>query len=145
VLTAFLRELEHRYINTNPYHTFKHGCDVFHTVYRYMSTLGFTDHFESIEVFAVLVGALAHDVGHLGVNNLFLVKSKDSLALLHNDRSPLENMHCTILYDILRNEETDIFATLSDPDWRQARKVILTAILATDMAVHFESVSKLKV
>ena len=34
-----------------------------------------------------------------GVNNVFLVKSKSILAIQHNDRSPLENMHCAILYE----------------------------------------------
>jgi hypothetical protein len=37
---------------------------------------------------ALLVGSLAHDVGHPGVNNVYLVKAKHELALQHNDRSP---------------------------------------------------------
>jgi hypothetical protein len=145
VFQAFLKEVENRYINTNPYHNYKHGCDVFHTHYRYMTIIGFAEFFTKVEIFASLVGALAHDIGHLGVNNLFLVKSLDPLALLHNDRSPLENMHCTILYEILRKEETNIFMNLSHMQWRQVRNVILTSILGTDMGVHFEAVSKLKV
>jgi hypothetical protein len=34
---------------------------------------------------------------------------------------------------------------LSDPEWREARKIILTAILGTDMSHHFEQISKAQV
>jgi 3',5'-cyclic-nucleotide phosphodiesterase len=96
-------------------------------------------------VFSVLVGALAHDVGHPGLNNLFLVKSKHELAMSHNDRSPLENMHCVVLYEILSKEATNIFVGFENNQWRDARKVILTIILGTDMSHHFEQISKTQV
>ena len=144
-LQSFLRDIESRYVNSNPYHNYKHGCDVFHTVYRFLTVVGLSEVFSPLENFALLVAALAHDVGHLGVNNLFLVKAKDELAFAHNDRSPLENMHCTVLYDILRKKESNIFMNLTETQWRQARKIILTSILGTDMAMHFETVSKLQV
>jgi hypothetical protein len=85
--------------------------------------------FSNLEIFAVLVAALGHDVGHPGVNNIFLVKAKDDLALRHNDKSPLENMHCSLLYEILSKPNSNIFAGLSESQWRESRKVILTTIL----------------
>jgi len=98
--------------------------------------------FTELELFAVLVGAIAHDVGHPGVNNVFLVNSKHELALKHNDKSPLENMHCVKLYEILAKESTNIFVNLREEQWREARKIILTIILGTDMSHHFEQISK---
>ena len=144
-MQSFLRDVERNYVNSNPYHNFKHGFDVFHTTYRYLMIVGLVDVLSTVELFAVLVAALAHDVGHPGTNNMYLVKSKDRLAYLYNDRSPLEHMHCTTLYEILRSESSNIFASLNESQWRQARKVIISTILGTDMALHFETVSKLKV
>jgi hypothetical protein len=36
---------------------------------------------------------ILHDFQHGGVSNDFLVQSSDPLALLYNDRSPMENHH----------------------------------------------------
>jgi hypothetical protein len=36
---------------------------------------------------------ILHDFQHGGLSNDFLVQSSDPLALLYNDRSPLENHH----------------------------------------------------
>ncbi len=49
----------------------------------------------------MILAGLAHDVGHPGVNNPFLILSKHDLALRYNDKSPLENMHASVLYEIL--------------------------------------------
>ena len=97
----FLKELSHVYIAENSYHNFKHGVDVCHTSYRLLMGPNLNDVFTELELFSVLVGAIAHDVGHPGLNNAYLVNSKNELALKHNDKSPLENMHCVKLYEIL--------------------------------------------
>ena len=87
-----------------------------------------TGQFSNLEVFSVLVAALSHDVGHPGVNNIFLIKAKAELALRHNDQSPLENMHCSLLYEILGKKESNIFAGFTEAQWRESRKIILTTI-----------------
>lgn len=142
VFRAFLIELSNRYINSNTYHNYKHGVDVCFTCYRLATIPGLTSVFSALEVFSLLVGALAHDVGHPGLNNVYLIKAKHDLAIRHNDRSPLENMHCTVLYEIASKEGLNIFMGLADKDWREARKTIITIILGTDMSHHFEQISK---
>lgn len=145
VFRNFLTEISGRYINSNTYHNYSHGVDVCHTTYRLIMIPQLNVVFTPIEVLSLLVGALAHDVGHPGINNLFLVKSKHELALQHNDRSPLENMHCVVLYEILQKKESNIFVNLSESEWRESRKIILTIILGTDMSHHFEQISKTQV
>lgn len=142
VFQSFVGEIASRYIDTNTYHNFKHGVDVCHTTYRLLMLTSLDKVLSSLEVFSLLVGALAHDVGHPGINNMYMVKSKHELALAHNDRSPLENMHCVVLYEVLRSTQSNVFVNLKDAQWRDARKVILTVILATDMQHHFEQISK---
>jgi hypothetical protein len=40
-----------------------------------------------------------------GVNNDFLVKTLDPLALLYNDRSPMENHHVASAFQLLLGDE----------------------------------------
>lgn len=139
---SFLKELGSRYINSNTYHNFHHGCDVCHTSFRLVTTSHLTHVLSSLEVFSLLVAAIGHDVGHPGLNNVYLVKAKHSLALLHNDVSPLENMHCFVLYEVLGKSDHNIFVNLTEAQWREARKIIIKVILGTDMSHHFEQISK---
>lgn len=139
----FTKEIATRYIE-NSYHNFKHGCDVLHAVYNLMIMSNLHNACSTLEVFSLLTAALAHDVGHLGLNNVYLVKAKHKLALRHNDKSPLENMHCAVLYEVLGKTEANIFATLTESQWRESRKIILTCILGTDMSHHFEQISKVQ-
>lgn len=143
-LRSFFTTIAGRYIN-NTYHNYKHGCDVCFTSYRLLTIPNLNHVFSQLEVFSVLTGAIAHDVGHPGLNNLFLTKSKHELAIKHNDRSPLENMHCVVLYEILGKDESNIFSNLEEKQWRESRKIILTIILGTDMSHHFEQISKTQV
>ena len=53
------------------------------------------------------------------------------LALLHNDKSPLENMHCAVLYEMLRQPNLNIFVNLTEQQWRDSRKIINHCILDT--------------
>lgn len=53
-------------------------------------------------------------------------------------------MHAATVFDILKIGKHNLFANLSNADWITARKVILEAILATDMTKHFELITKFK-
>lgn len=140
----FLVEIESRYQN-NTYHNYRHGWDVCFTSFRTLTVSQLSSAFTPLEMFSLLIASLSHDVGHLGVNNLFLVKAKNELAIIHNDRSPLENMHCNVLYEVLGQPQTNILKGLTDKQWREARKIMLTIILATDMSFHFGQISKTQV
>ena len=139
----FTKEISARYIQ-NRYHNFKHGCDVLHATYNLTFTSNLHSACSTLELFALLTAALAHDVGHPGVNNIYLVKSKHKLAIRHNDKSPLENMHCAVLYEILGKSELNIFSGLSESQWRDTRKIIIACILGTDMLYHMDQVKKVQ-
>ena len=46
---------------------------------------------------------------------------------------------------VVMQAESNIFVNLTEAQWRESRKVILFAILGTDMAHHFEQISKTQV
>jgi cAMP-specific phosphodiesterase 4 len=141
IFSAWWEAVDKNYL-PNPYHNFHHGCDVAYTVYRLIKDSRVFIVLSQLEVFALMTASLAHDIGHPGVNNGYLIASKHKFALTHNDRSPLENMHCAVIYEILTQSKTNIFLSLDQIQWVEARKIILTCILGTDMAHHFEQISK---
>lgn len=104
-LWNFVARIETGY-NDNPYHNFRHAVDVTHTVYRYVTMTEPRTHVTHVEKFALLVAALSHDLDHPGVNNAFLVNTKDRLATLYNDSSVLENSHIAFLYDLIATRQT---------------------------------------
>ena len=51
-----------------------------------------------------LTAALAHDVGHWGYNNGWLVATHDPLAVAYHYTSPLESMHAAKALQLLATE-----------------------------------------
>jgi len=91
----------------------------------------------------LLIAALGHDLGHLGVNNAFLIESSHELAVMYNDRSPLENMHCSKLFQIVSQPEANVFDGMSRDTYKEIRKGMIAAILHTDVTKHTEMVKEL--
>lgn len=103
------------------------------------------EYFSVSDRFALLMAAVCHDVGHPGHNNPFLVESNDPLALKYNDKSPLENMHCAIMFETgFIDHNTAIFHKCTKQTYMYVRRVSIEAILHTDMVHHFPMVSELK-
>jgi hypothetical protein len=145
VFRDFIKELSHQYVSENPYHNFYHAVDVMHTTNFLLRTIGLDSVLTDFEIFGTLLAAIAHDVGHPGLNNSYLVKSKSKLAMQFNDLSPLENMHCSLLFEIMSNPKFDIMSNFSEESWRDVRKLVVKSILGTDMVHHFEHIRKTQV
>jgi len=134
-LRHFVTAAEQEY-PANPFHNFAHAVDVVQGVAKILQ-LTCSDLFLSeLEQYALLIAAVAHDIGHPGVNNGFLSEVGHELALQYNDRSPLENMHCARLYSIVANRETNVFAQLTKVQYKEVRKQCIETILHTDMMGH---------
>ncbi|CAD7960326.1 unnamed protein product [Amoebophrya sp. A120] len=98
------------------------------------------------EVLAGLFAAAIHDYQHPGVSNAFLVRTKHPIALRYNDSAILENHHvAAAFYLMLENSpEYDIFATLNEKQYAEARKIVIQMVLATDTSAHFAELSSFK-
>ncbi len=53
----------------------------------------------------VCVTQIIHDYEHRGVNNDYLIRMSDSLAVLYNDRSPMENHHLAAAFQLINTPE----------------------------------------
>mmetsp|Transcript_54188 Transcript_54188/g.129072 ORF Transcript_54188/g.129072 Transcript_54188/m.129072 type:complete len:1134 (+) Transcript_54188:102-3503(+) len=136
-IAGFIKAVESEYLSV-PYHSWYHAVDVAHAMYRVLILFRAEAYLTGLEQFAMVVSAVAHDVGHPGVNNGFLVSTGHELALRYNDRSPLENMHCASLFQIAGRLHCNIFAMLTKKEFMDVRKVCIEAIMSTDNAHHFQ-------
>jgi 3',5'-cyclic-nucleotide phosphodiesterase len=139
------------------YHNFRHAVDVLQSVFYFLVQIGTLPPYpvgatapplaqdkspvalllKPFEALTLLISAIGHDVGHPGVNNMFLVKLNAPLAQLYNDQSVLEAFHCAAYSQILRRHWPTVFAD------RGLRKLMISSILATDMGVHSDYMGQL--
>lgn len=94
------------------------------------------------DILAMYMACIGHDVGHVGLNNAHLIKTGHELALFYNDKAPLENMHARVLFETLRRPGHQFLSHRSAHDNETIREKVVEAVLATDMARHFEFVDR---
>lgn len=141
---AFMDAAEAGYIRSNPYHNWFHAVDVSHGVWRLSQLCRLSAIVSGHEYLALILSAVCHDIGHMGLNNTFLMETSHPLALTYNDRSPLENMSCARMFAILAMPACAMFGCLTGEQYREARKVCIEAILHTDNAQHFSIVKEVQ-
>lgn len=142
-LQNFLVTVRSRYLD-NPFHNFHHAFSVLHCTYlllkqrRGVCPLG-----HSVTTY-MLVAAVCHDLGHPGNTNDFEINSMSQLATKYNQQSVLENFHCSVTLQILRDPKCNIFKSLDRAGVLKMKTVVISLILATDMKHHFSMQSKLR-
>eukprot|EP01018_Ginkgo_biloba_P017769 Gb_02192 [translate_table: standard] len=135
-----------QYRATVPYHNFRHACDVLHATYLILTLVEAGKLLNDLEMLALALAALCHDVDHPGLTNAFLVNCNDPLAIRYNGISVLENHHAsTAIKTLLAYESTNILSNLTDAEQRQVRKLMVDIIIATDMGQHAEIMDRLEV
>lgn len=145
-LKKFLTSVEHGYNRSNFYHNSIHAADVTaSTLFLIQKGLSRCRNLVDLDVFALVVAAICHDIGHPGLNNAFLVATGHELSFKYNDQSCLENMHCNKSFVILNTEGCRIAEYLSKADYQRFRKNMVLAILSTDLQVHFDKLVEFKV
>ena len=93
----------------------------------------------------LVVGCLAHDLGHPGLTNQYLINASSPLAITYNDISVLENYHAACCFRTAAEPAANIFYKLKKGVFQYIRQHIIELILATDMKQHFDFISHLRV
>ena len=141
-LDRFLQTTERSFGGT--YHNSAHTASVLHKTHMLFEHGGvknlLTDAPDKIPVFrlALYLAAIVHDFCHNGRTNLFLVDTRDPLALRYNDKSVLENFHLASAFQVMGHNNNSILETLEESTSRFVRAVMIDCVLATDMHKHFE-------
>ncbi|PNH04372.1 cAMP-specific 3',5'-cyclic phosphodiesterase 4C [Tetrabaena socialis] len=139
----FLLRVEQEY-NPNSYHNNTHASDVTQTAVVILESFKKqVQQISKLEHFSIIIAAAVHDLGHLGVNNDFLINSRHPRATMYNDKSVNENFHIGRAFAIARESpDLDIFSGFSLDDQKTIRKLMIETVLSTDMAVHFDLLSR---
>ena len=149
---TWVRNIEASYRQTIDYHNRAHATDVTQGV-GYILERGLSQELDDVEVFALICTAVAHDCGHPGKSNVFLVKTKSEKAKKWNNEAVNENEHveyaietfekCKVFGDdnSNSNSEDEDEEDESDDDGKNTMKetvyeILKTAILYTDMNKH---------
>eukprot|EP00440_Ansanella_granifera_P001983 gb/GFBE01002146.1/.p1 GENE.gb/GFBE01002146.1/~~gb/GFBE01002146.1/.p1 ORF type:complete len:516 (+),score=106.03 gb/GFBE01002146.1/:1-1548(+) len=154
-LMEFMKSVDKSYLDA-PYHNNAHAADVGMIMHWFFQAQYMQSLMTPLDHLLGLIGAMIHDVGHDGVNNVYHVKTQSELALRYNDRSPLENMHCALAFDLMNESEDKNWLKLFSKsfqgdesqkalDLRQyGRKVMIEMILSTDTTRHDALMTDLK-
>lgn len=102
---------------------------------------------------------MIHDYEHPGVNNNYLIKTQNDLALIYNDSSVLgriffsieirhfsvleENHHSSSVFKLLRDKRLNIWSNMSADEYRTFRSLVISLVLATDMANHASIIERM--
>jgi len=127
----FIIDVKEAYMD-NPYHCFRHAMDVYCQTYYMMTDLQAGLHMTQVDQLSLLLGALCHDTGHPGKNNLYQMNANTDLARLYGDVSTLEKHSCSIASELL--EKYSLLRNVVDS--AHARSFLIESILATDMVYH---------
>ncbi|OWZ24463.1 3'5'-cyclic nucleotide phosphodiesterase [Phytophthora megakarya] len=125
------------YYRSNSFHNFQHAFQVF-VAMHIMLRSECRRYFSGIEIFAMLIASLCHDIDHPGNTNDFELKMLSPMALTHNDDAVLERHHCRVTFIILNHKSAKILQHLDRERHKRVRQLIIACILATDMSKHFE-------
>uniref|UniRef100_A0A4W5K2W8 Phosphodiesterase n=1 Tax=Hucho hucho TaxID=62062 RepID=A0A4W5K2W8_9TELE len=128
-----------------PYHNWMHAFSVSHFCYLLCKNLELTNYLEDIEIFALFVSCMCHDLDHRGTNNSFQVASKSVLAGLYSSEgSVLERHHFAQAIAILNTQGCNIFEKFSRKDYQRMLDLMRDIILATDLAHHLRILKDLQ-
>ncbi|CAG0892095.1 unnamed protein product [Darwinula stevensoni] len=144
-LECFVKRLEAGYgLHKNPYHNNTHATDVTQTVHSILCQSSLATWLSHLEIFALLFAAMCHDYEHTGTTNDFHVITRSEVAYLYNDKSVLENYHLSQTFKLVSQRECNILGGLNSEEYREFRTLVIDAVLATDMATHFEQIATVR-
>ena len=139
-LRIFFITVHNNYHKNNSFHNYKHAWATMHLTFQILKK-GADQYLTSLDIMALLIAAVCHDLDHPGNNNAFEVATRSALAVTYSDDTVLERHHCSTALKLL--DEHDFMPGMMTNDKARLRKIITASIMATDMSQHFSLVDQL--
>ncbi|XP_016101675.1 dual 3',5'-cyclic-AMP and -GMP phosphodiesterase 11A-like [Sinocyclocheilus grahami] len=125
------------------YHNWRHAFNVCQCMFSMLTTAAFQETLTEMEILALIVGCICHDLDHRGTNNAFQAKTGSALSLLYGTSATLEHHHFNHAVMILQSEGHNIFSNLSSHEYGELMQLLKQSILATDLTLYFHTVAEL--
>ncbi|CAB3408202.1 unnamed protein product [Caenorhabditis bovis] len=142
LLNRWILSIEAHYHAGNTYHNATHAADVLQATSFFLDSSSVATHVNENHAVAALLAAAVHDLDHPGRGNAYLINTRQSLAVLYNDNSILENHHIALAFQLTLQHNVNIFCHLTREEFMSMRHAMVEMVLATDISRHFEYLAK---
>lgn len=142
-LCRWLLTVKKNYRTDVKYHNWRHAFSVAQVMFSSIVTSGWWSGLGDTACLGLLVACLSHDLDHRGTNNDYQLAINSPLAKLYST-STLERHHLNQALILLNLEGNQILKNLSPEQYSSTLAVVEEAILATDLSLHFQHLSRLQ-
>lgn len=143
---GFIKAVQSGYLSELPYHNSTHAADVVQAFHYYLIGCEIKDSYNySLTDYAIcILSACIHDYQHPGRTNVFLMNTKNKLAVIYNDISVLENHHVASCFKLMYEKDSNFLENMPNDKFRKYRSLMIELVLATDFSKHFKELAKFK-
>ncbi|XP_059502095.1 cGMP-specific 3',5'-cyclic phosphodiesterase isoform X1 [Stegostoma tigrinum] len=137
VLCRWILSVKKNYRRHVAYHNWRHAFNTAQCMFAVLKSGKIQNKLTDLEILALIIATLSHDLDHRGVNNAFIKRSEHPLAQLYC-HSTMEHHHFDQCVMILNSPGNQILSGLSLDEYKMTLKMIEQAILATDLATYIK-------
>uniref|UniRef100_A0A8C2Z5P0 Phosphodiesterase n=1 Tax=Cyclopterus lumpus TaxID=8103 RepID=A0A8C2Z5P0_CYCLU len=143
-LCQWVLSVKKNYRKNVAYHNWRHAFNTAQSMFTLLKSGRLQNNLSDLEVLALMIATLSHDLDHRGVNNSYIQRSDHPLAQLYC-HSTMEHHHFDQCLMILNSSGNQILSALSLDQYKATLKMIERAILATDLALYMKFSMKINV
>ncbi|XP_028285307.1 cGMP-specific 3',5'-cyclic phosphodiesterase isoform X2 [Parambassis ranga] len=136
-LCQWILSVKKNYRKNVAYHNWRHAFNTAQCMFALLKSGRLQNNLNDLEVLALMIATLSHDLDHRGVNNSYIQRSDHPLAQLYC-HSTMEHHHFDQCLMILNSPGNQILSSLSLDEYKATLKMIERAILATDLALYMK-------
>ncbi|XP_062849191.1 cGMP-specific 3',5'-cyclic phosphodiesterase [Trichomycterus rosablanca] len=136
-LCQWILSVKKNYRKNVAYHNWRHAFNTSQCMFAILKSGRLQNNLNELEILALMIATLCHDLDHRGVNNSFIKRSDHPLAQLYG-HSIMEHHHFDQCLMILNSPGSQILSSLSLDEYKTTLKMIEKAILATDLALYMK-------
>ncbi|XP_072233075.1 cGMP-specific 3',5'-cyclic phosphodiesterase [Leuresthes tenuis] len=136
-LCQWILSVKKNYRKNVAYHNWRHAFNTAQCMFALLKSGHLQSNLSDLEILALMIATLSHDLDHRGVNNSYIQRSDHPLAQLYC-HSTMEHHHFDHCLMILNSPGNQILSGLSLDEYKATLKMIERAILATDLALYMK-------